>query len=116
MASVRSLLLAVGAASVAAAGSSNSLKTCLQYALTDSGRVAFAGDLLYQAADVNAYNLNIPITPAAVAFPTSAQQVSAIVKCAADNGYPVQPKSGGHSYGNYGKILIMVSGNFGYEI
>lgn len=32
----------------------------------------------------------------------SSQQVAAVVKCAADNRYPVQAKSGGHSYGNYG--------------
>lgn len=89
-------------ASVAVASSDDNLKSCLQYALTDSGRVAFSGDFLYQSTAVNAYNLNIPITPAAVTFPTSSQQVSAIVKCAADNGYHVQPKSGGHSYGNYG--------------
>lgn len=36
---------------------------------------------------------------------SSSQQVAAIVQCAAENGYPVQAKSGGHSYGNYGEIL-----------
>ncbi|KAJ5281437.1 hypothetical protein N7478_006809 [Penicillium angulare] len=102
MASLRALLWTISVASVAVASSDDNLKSCLQYALTDSGRVAFSGDFLYQSTAVNAYNLNIPITPAAVTFPTSSQQVSAIVKCAADDGYHVQPKSGGHSYGNYG--------------
>lgn len=104
MPNVRTALLALGAASAAVASNADSLKSCLKYALTDSGKVAFEGDLLYQASDVKAYNLNIPITPAAVAFPTSSQQVAAVVKCASDNGYPVQPKSGGHSYGNYGEL------------
>lgn len=100
---MRNLLLALSSASAAIASNDNTekLKTCLQYALTDSGRVAFAGDPFYQVADVNRYNLNIPVTPAAVTFPTSSQQVAAIVKCAADNGYHVQAKSGGHSYANY---------------
>lgn len=102
MASLRTFLWTISVASAAVASSSDNLKSCLQYALTDSGRVAFSGDFIYQSTAVNAYNLNIPITPAAVTFPTSSQQVSAIVKCAADNGYHVQPKSGGHSYGNYG--------------
>ncbi|KAJ5133988.1 FAD linked oxidase N-terminal [Penicillium atrosanguineum] len=102
MAVLRNLLLTVGAASAAVASSSDNLKSCLQYALTDSGSVAFPGDPFYQISDVKVYNLNIPITPAAVTFPTSSQQVAAIVKCAADNGYHVQAKSGGHSYGNYG--------------
>lgn len=101
MVTVRTILLTASAASVAVAGTSNNLKICLQHALIGSGSVAFAGDPFYQAADVNRYNLNIPVTPAAVTFPTSSQQVAAIVKCAADNGYHVQARSGGHSYGNY---------------
>ncbi|KAJ5745458.1 FAD linked oxidase N-terminal [Penicillium odoratum] len=100
MAALQTFLLTLLAAATVA-GSDN-LRLCLQEAVTSSGRVAFAGDLLYQAVDVDVYNLDYPITPAAVTFPTTAEQVSAIVKCAADNGYPVQAKSGGHSYGNYG--------------
>ncbi|KAI9930994.1 hypothetical protein ASPWEDRAFT_167054 [Aspergillus wentii DTO 134E9] len=60
------------------------------------------GGLLYQPLAVQPYNLNWPVTPIAVTFPKTSQQVAEIVKCAADNGYKVQPKSGGHSYGNYG--------------
>jgi FAD/FMN-containing dehydrogenase len=96
MAALRTLLLALAAATVTNA---DNLKPCLRQAVS---KVAFAGDLLYQAVDVEVYNLDYPVTPAAVAFPTTAEQVSAIVKCAANNGYPVQAKSGGHSYGNYG--------------
>ncbi|KAI2725943.1 CAZyme family AA7 [Penicillium roqueforti] len=93
-------LLAV-AASVALAASSEALKQCLENVFTDRAGFAFAGDLFYDRI-VNRYNLNIPVTPSALAFPTSSQQVADIVKCAADNGYPVQARSGGHSYGNYG--------------
>lgn len=102
MAAIRNFLLTATVASAAVASSGDNLKSCLKYALTGFGSVAFPGDLFYQAVDVNRFNLNIPVTPAAVTFPTSSQQVAAVVKCAADNGYPVQAKSGGHSYGNYG--------------
>ncbi|KAJ5889814.1 FAD linked oxidase N-terminal [Penicillium tannophilum] len=97
MATLRTLLLTLSAAATVA--SADNLKPCLWQAVS---KVAFAGDLLYQAVDVEVYNLDYPVTPAAVAFPTTAEEVSAIVKCAANNGYPVQAKSGGHSYGNYG--------------
>jgi FAD binding domain len=64
--------------------------------------VAFPDELLYQEADVKPYNLDIPVTPAAVTFPESAEQVAAVVECAAHGGYKVQARSGGHSFGNYG--------------
>lgn len=96
-------LLALGAATSALASTGDNLRSCLEHALTGSGSVAFPSDLFYQA-EVNPLNLNFPVTPAAVAHPTSSRQVAAIVKCAADNDYPVQAKSGGHSYGNYGKF------------
>lgn len=54
------------------------------------------------------YNLNIPIYPAAVTYPSTTEQVSNIVKCAHDLNYKVQPKSGGHSYGNYGEIHFVL--------
>ncbi|KAJ5163979.1 FAD linked oxidase N-terminal [Penicillium coprophilum] len=95
------LLLAVGATSVPFAGPNAALKSCFENTLTDRGSFAFAGDLFYDHI-VNRYNLNIPVTPAAMTFPTSSQQVAAIVKCAAEHGFPVQARSGGHSYGNYG--------------
>lgn len=69
----------------------------------DASLVAFAGQPFYQAVAVQPYNLNIPVSPMAVTFPESSQQIADIVKCAADYGYKVQVRSGGHSYGNYGK-------------
>ena len=64
--------------------------------------VAFPDNLLYQTSFVKPFNLNFPVTPAAVTFPKTSEQVAAVVKCSADSGYKVQGKSGGHSYGNYG--------------
>lgn len=51
---------------------------------------------------VTPLNLNIPIAPAAVTYPSSADEVAGVVKCAAQSGLKVQAKGGGHSYGNYG--------------
>jgi hypothetical protein len=68
---LRSALVALGAVSAVLASTDETLKSCLKYALTDSGTVAFAGDLFYQTT-VNPYNLNIPVTPAAVTVPTLA--------------------------------------------
>lgn len=69
--------------------------------------VAFQNAPLYQAVDVRPYNLDVPVTPVAVTTPETVDQVAAIVKCAADAGYKVQPKSGGHSYGNYGMSILL---------
>jgi FAD/FMN-containing dehydrogenase len=49
----------------------------------------------------SAYNLRLPYTPVAVTLPTTPQQVSDSVTCAAAAGVKVQPRSGGHSYGSY---------------
>lgn len=53
------------------------------------------------------YNLDCPVTPAAVAFPKTASQVAALVGCAVMSGYKVQPKSGGHSAANYGMVQLL---------
>lgn len=85
------------------AASTSTLRQCLLTAVqNDPTLVAVDGDLLYQTLAVQVYNLNWPVTPAAVAFPKSTQQVASIVNCAVSLGYKVQAKSGGHSYGNYG--------------
>ena len=63
--------------------------------------VAFSDKLLYQLEDVKCWNLSIPVTPVAVTYPKTSAQIAAIVKCAAAHNVKVQPKSGGHSYGNY---------------
>jgi hypothetical protein len=81
---------------------------CLLNAVgNDASLVAFPTALLYETVDVNPYNLDYPVTPAAVTFPESADQVAAIVKCAVDADVKVQAKSGGHSYANYGKFSLL---------
>lgn len=93
------------AASASAVG-----RDCLLSAVgNDSARVAFQGDVLYQSTDIQAYNLNLPVVPAAVTFPETSGEVANVVKCAADQGYKVQSKAGGHSYGNYGKQWSLLS-------
>lgn len=80
-------------------------RDCLVNAVGGNQRlVAFQDQLLYQLTAVKAYNLNIPVTPAAVTFPESSEQIAAVVKCASDHDYKVQARSGGYSFGNYGGI------------
>ncbi|SMQ49382.1 unnamed protein product [Zymoseptoria tritici ST99CH_3D7] len=55
-----------------------------------------------EASEVPLFNKDIPIVPAAIVKPETAQQVAAIVKCAVERGLKVQAKSGGHSYANHG--------------
>lgn len=83
---------------------------CSQSALGTSIKKAVGGDRdlyalpgspLYAIKDVKLYNLSIPVRPAAVTYPKTAQQVAAIIKCAVDAGLKVQARSGGHSYANY---------------
>lgn len=82
---------------------SSPIQACLLSAVgNNQSLVAFPDQPFYQASSVKPYNLNFPVSPAAVTFPESSQQVADIVKCAVTHGYKVQPKSGGHSYGNYG--------------
>ena len=72
----------------------------------NSSLVAFPDKPFYQTSFVRPLNLNFPVTPAAVTFPKTSEQVADVVKCAAADGYKVQGKSGGHSYGNYGMECI----------
>ncbi|OJD38903.1 glucooligosaccharide oxidase [Diplodia corticola] len=81
--------------------SSPGLQSCLTTAVGGAANVAFPSDLLYQISDVKPYNLDISVTPAAVTYPDSAEQVAAIITCAAQYNHKVQARSGGHSYGNY---------------
>jgi FAD/FMN-containing dehydrogenase len=67
----------------------------------DSDLVSFPSDPFYQLDAVKRYNLNYDITPAAVTFPKTTEQVSEIVKCAVKYDHKVQPRGGGHSYGDY---------------
>lgn len=83
--------------------SGSPLQWCLLAAVAgDRSRVAFPSDPLYQINAVHPYNLNIPVQPAAVTFPNSSTEIEKIVTCATQEGYKVQSRSGGHSYGNYG--------------
>lgn len=47
---------------------------------------------------LNIYNLDHIYIPSAVAWPTCAEEVAALVKCASAAGVAVQAQSGGHSY------------------
>ncbi|KAJ6580992.1 hypothetical protein B0H19DRAFT_1017535 [Mycena capillaripes] len=81
----------------------SALQLCLNNVFaSNKGGVSYPQDLLYQFLDVKPYNTDIPVTPAAVTRPTTAEDVAQIVQCAVASAVKVQPRSGGHSYGNYG--------------
>lgn len=103
--------------------SSSQAQKCLESALGgNKDLVAFKNDPFFQIAHVKPYNLGIPVTPAAVTYPKTTDQISAIVKCAVDNSLKVQPRCGGHSYANYGEysracytcVLAPVLGSSGH--
>ncbi|KAK4460156.1 hypothetical protein QBC42DRAFT_230102 [Cladorrhinum samala] len=81
----------------------SALQACIE--AVGNGRPGFAAfpqTPLYQTQWVKRYNLDVRVTPAVVVRPTTAEDVAGVVKCAATNGFKVQARSGGHSYGNYG--------------
>ncbi|KAI8965552.1 putative glucooligosaccharide oxidase [Daldinia sp. FL1419] len=47
------------------------------------------------------YNLRLPVTPAVVVVPTTADHISDAVTFAGRHGFKVQARSGGHSYASY---------------
>ncbi|KAG9238729.1 hypothetical protein BJ875DRAFT_415626 [Amylocarpus encephaloides] len=51
---------------------------------------------------IKPFNLRLPYTPIAVAYPTTVPQVQAAVLCGAQLNLTVTPKSGGHSYASHG--------------
>jgi hypothetical protein len=53
------------------------------------------------ASLIDPYNLRLKYIPTAVTLPSTPQQVSDIVVCAAAVGVKVQARSGGHSYGSF---------------
>ncbi|KAI9042671.1 FAD-binding oxidoreductase [Aspergillus affinis] len=78
-------------------------RECLVSAVEgNSALLAFPDDPLYQVTAVHPYNLNYPVTPIAVTYPETSEQVAAILKCASEHGYKVQGRSGGHNYANFG--------------
>lgn len=85
---------------------SSPLQQCLSSVFSsNSSGLAFPSNPLYQLQYVLPYNLDIPVTPAAVTRPTDPAQIADILQCATESGVKVQPRSGGHSYGNYGNEL-----------
>ena len=62
---------------------------------------SFPGDIFFQETAVKAYNKDIPIVPAAVARPSTTEEVAQLVQCAVEYSVKVQPRGGGHSYANY---------------
>lgn len=55
-------------------------RSCLISAVWDEAYVVFQDQLLYHATAVEPYNLNIPLTPAAVTYPQSVDEVAAVVR------------------------------------
>ncbi|KAF2856432.1 Glucooligosaccharide oxidase [Plenodomus tracheiphilus IPT5] len=69
---------------------SSPVQKCVESALCGKNdRVAFKNTPFYQLAHVRPYNLGNPVTPVAITYPETSQQIAAIV-------------NGGHSYANYG--------------
>lgn len=75
------------------------LRECIKAAVAD---YAFPDHPLYQLRKVQRWNLDIEVTPAVVTSPTTPAQIAAIVQCARHANLTVQPKSGGHSFANFG--------------
>ena len=91
-------------AGIATAQANSPFQKCVKNALGhDDHLYSFPQDVLYQVQDVKIYNLDYPVIPAAVVYPKTTQQVSDVVVCANNAGVPVQARSGGHSYCNYGE-------------
>ncbi len=66
--------------------------------LRDSGLVLLPGDAGYEAA-CQPWNVAVVQRPAAVATPTSPEEVSAVVRAALDAGLRIAPQATGHSAG-----------------
>lgn len=89
------------------------LASCLDHALGgEKGLVAWPDDWFFQKNDVGRWNLDIKVEPAVVTSPKTADQVAAMIRCAASHQFKVQAKCGGHSYGNFGKYTpnVLVCG------
>ncbi|QDS74848.1 hypothetical protein FKW77_003035 [Venturia effusa] len=80
--------------------SAGGLQDCLTSAV-GSGNLAVPSKPFYQQTDVKPYNLDIHVHPVAVTYPQTNEDVAAIVRCAKEHEAKVQPRSGGHSYGNF---------------
>ncbi|KAJ3969658.1 hypothetical protein EV361DRAFT_336682 [Lentinula raphanica] len=83
--------------------------------LTGAGvRSVFPGDSDYASASA-AFNLRFTLDPAAVAYPTTPQEVSSAIQAGIDNNLNVVARGGGHSYvanglgGKNGSLVIDMS-------
>lgn len=78
----------------------SALQTCIN-GIADGrgGFAAYPNQPLYQLSWVKPYNLDIKVVPEAVVRPKDTNDVAEVIKCATKNGYKVQAKSGGHSFG-----------------
>ncbi|KAF7561594.1 hypothetical protein G7046_g2554 [Stylonectria norvegica] len=84
-------------------GQSSALQKCLGNVCGDRiDCISYPDDPLYKITWARPYNLDVPVVPIAVIRPNNAQDVSGAVRCAKENNFKVQAKSGGHSYGNFG--------------
>ncbi|KAL1706983.1 hypothetical protein EV121DRAFT_288963 [Schizophyllum commune] len=87
----------------------------LRDALQATGvKTFFDGDAAYVDASV-AFNLRYNVSPIAITYPTSAEQVGAVVAAGAGQHYAVTARSGGHSYvagglgGEDGSLVVDLS-------
>ncbi|KAF9263809.1 FAD-binding domain-containing protein [Marasmius fiardii PR-910] len=83
--------------------------------LSQTGVTAYLpGDSQFSGA-ARAFNTRFTFTPAAIAYPQTAQDVSKVVKVAVANGLSVSARSGGHSYvanglgGQSGHLVVDMS-------
>src|SRR5690348_5960601 len=75
--------------------------------LCGSVRIDLPGESSYEAARMP-WNVAVDQRPAAVAFPTSAAEVSAVVRAAAKVGLRVAPQGTGHNAGPLGALAEVV--------
>ncbi|KAL1738003.1 hypothetical protein HDZ31DRAFT_51612 [Schizophyllum fasciatum] len=87
----------------------------LRGALDTAGvQTVFPGDVAYANASI-AFNLRYAVSPIAIAYPTSVEQVGAAVAAGAKQHYAISARSGGHSYvagglgGQDGSLVIDMS-------
>jgi hypothetical protein len=90
-------ILAFAATTASQSLNSSGINRCL-----DRQKVPYA---ISTSADwtqlIEPFNLRLNYTPAVVTLPTTSQQVSDGVTCAAAANLKVQPKGGGHSYASF---------------